>query len=218
MTFGLISLPILALALSGAHDDAPRQARAHVHGVGEAFLLQESDTLFLQVVAPAANFATEDAGPLGLEGLQTADLMDQLISPNSAAGCAFTSVEFEIEELEESAEHDHDHHDEDHEHDAHAEHHDHESDEHAEHHAEHHGETHEDDEHHHDHEEDEHAGHSNILMSLDAVCDHPDRLRDVDFTLFETFSGFDSLQTTFVTVNSATATTLTPDTSSISRP
>ena len=155
------------------------------------------------MVAPAANFATEDAGPLGLEGLQTADLLDQLISPNSAAGCAFTSVEFEIEELEESAEHDHDHHDEGHDHDAH---------------AEHHGETHEDDEHHHDHEEDEHAGHSNILMSLDAVCDHPDRLRDVDFTLFETFSGFDSLQTTFVTDNGATATTLTPDTSSISRP
>ena len=81
-----------------------------------------------------------------------------------------------------------------------------------------HGEDH----HEHDHdahgEHDEHAEHTNILLTYQAVCQQAGKIKSVELTLFDTWSGFDTLNTTFLTDEGANAARLTDTSARIDRP
>ncbi|MAK60374.1 MAG: hypothetical protein CMK09_05305 [Ponticaulis sp.] len=203
MTLPLIAITGLSLLIAGADGDHTRQARAHTHGEGEALIAIEGNELFIQIAAPAANFvsasgsvmtANED-GPLSFEAGDVA-------SVEKGANCSLESLVVENEMLSGGAEHDHGEHDHD-EHD----HSEHDHDEHAGH-----------DEHDHDEHGDDHSGHSNYLLTYEATCANPDKIKSVDFTLFETWSGFEKLRTTFLTDDGSGAKTLTPSSTRMDRP
>ena len=105
----------VVMLLTSSHDDGVRQARAHTHGVGEAVISIESEGVFIEIIAPAANFTSAEYG----------SDFDNLMLENIAlfperAGCTLSSLDVEAEgEDDHSHETDH-HHDEDHDHDEHA--------------------------------------------------------------------------------------------------
>lgn len=185
----------LLLLFTSAHGDEVRHANAHTHGVGEAILTLQGQTLSLQMSAPLANFAgrsdSGDASESGIDNL-AADLVLDL--PESAR-CEINALSAERE----GDEADHHHEDAEHDHDEDAHH-------------------HEDDEHTTDDDHSDHSGHTDIMLTLVANCAKPDKIKDIDFSLFDTWSGFITLKTTFLTETGATAKSLTKSSSSITRP
>lgn len=188
MAIGLLGITLLSLFVASAHDDQPRQAGAHTHGLGEAFILLEGDSLFVQISAPAANFRTPEGEMLTVADLATFDMTETFLSLPNRASCTFTSqaVEEESHEGETEEAHSHDHA--------------------------------QSDAHHHDHDEAPMAEHSNFLVTFEAECDHANRLNEVHFSVFESLPGFERLQTTFMTDNGADATTLSASSPTMSRP
>ena len=209
MPIGLIGITLLSMIAASAHEDTPRQARAHVHGAGEAFILLEGNDLFIQIAAPAANFRTPEGTLLSVADLSSSDMIEDFISLPSRAQCTFQSQQVEQEgyEGEDAGEHGHSH-DASHAHDDghHTEGgHDHHAGEEAEHH-EHHAEA------------TTPVEHANFLVTFEAECERPDRLSSVNFAVFEALPGFETLQTTFMTNGGADATTLSASNPTMSRP
>lgn len=216
MPIGLIGITLLSMIAASAHEDTPRQARAHVHGAGEAFILLEGNDLFIQIAAPAANFRTPEGTLLSVADLSSSDMTEDFLSLPSRAQCTFQSQQVEQEgyEGEDAGEHVHSH-DAPHAHDDghHTEGgHDHEQ----------HGDHHHDEEHadHHEHHAEAAAPveHANFLVTFEAECERPDRLSSVNFAAFEALPGFETLQTTFMTDGGADATTLSASNPAMSRP
>ena len=216
MPIGLLGITLLSLIAASAHDDAPRQARAHTHGAGEAFILLEGNDLFVQIAAPAANFRTPEGALLSVTDLSSFDMTEDFLSLPSRAQCTFQSQQVEQEEYEgeDAGEHGHSHdashtHDDGHhteaghDHEQHADHH--EDDAHADHSA-HHAEA------------AAPVEHANFLVTFEAECERPDRLSSVNFVVFEALPGFETLQTTFMTDGGADATTLSASNATMSRP
>lgn len=207
MPIGLLGITLLSLIAASAHDDAPRQARAHTHGAGEAFILLEGNDLFVQIAAPAANFRTAEGTLLSVADLSSYDMTEDFLSLPSRAQCTFQSQQVEQEgyEGEDAGEHGHSH-DASHAHD-----------------DGHHTEGRHDHEEHADHNE-HHAEvatpveHANFLITFEAECERPDRLSSVNFVVFEALPGFETLQTTFMTDGGADATTLSESNPTMSRP
>ena len=109
---GIIGVVML---LTSSHDDGVRQARAHTHGVGEAVISIESEGVFIEIIAPAANFTSAEYG----SDFDNLMLENIAIFPERAE-CTLSSLDIEAEgEDDHSHETDH-HHDEDHDHDEHA--------------------------------------------------------------------------------------------------
>ncbi|MAP94337.1 MAG: hypothetical protein CMK07_05240 [Ponticaulis sp.] len=198
---------LIMLALNGAHDDAPRQARAHVHGMGEALVVVEGESLFLEISAPKANFVSADGEAITF-GASTELSMsdsafpvsaDDILSLPNSAKCSVSDVTLALETVDggHDAHDDHDAHEHD---DDHAEH-DHDAD-----HADHDDDMH--DEHAHD-DHDEDVGHANILLTLEASCSAVSKMKSLEFTLFETWPGFENLNTTVLTDSATLAETLT---------
>ena len=84
---GIIGVVML---LTSSHDDGVRQARAHTHGVGEAVISIESEGVFIEIIAPAANFTSAEYG----------SDFDNLMLENIAlfperAGCTLSSLDVE---------------------------------------------------------------------------------------------------------------------------
>ena len=207
-----VALPIasLAILLTQAHGDEMRQARAHTHGEGEALISLEGGEFFFQVTAPAANFVTSQGEGISLAAGSALEFRsglfpvepDQIIKLPKSAKCEVSGLTLESEAINGSADDHHEHHDGDHEgHDDHDHDHDHDDHDHDE-----HG----------DH--DEHAGHSNILLTVEAACQKPEKIKSVELTLFQTWAGFENLSTTFLTDDGANAARLTPDSRKIDRP
>lgn len=171
----------LLLLVASAHGDDVRHASAHTHGVGEAILTLQGETLSLQMYAPLANFSGRDetstTSANSIDNL-TADLVVDL--PESA-NCTVSTFQAQIDNG---------------------------TDEH--HHAE--------DQHEADDDHSGHSGHADVLVTLNATCTKPDKIRNITFTLFDTWSGFTTLKTTFLTETGATAKSLTKASSKISRP
>ena len=207
MPIGLLGITLLSLIAASAHDDAPRQTRAHTHGAGEAFILLEGNDLFVQIAAPAANFRTAEGTLLSVADLSSYDMTEDFLSLPSRAQCTFQSQQVEQEgyEGEDAGEHGHSH-DASHAHD-----------------DGHHTEGRHDHEEHADHNE-HHAEvatpveHANFLITFEAECERPDRLSSVNFVVFEALPGFETLQTTFMTDGGADATTLSESNPTMSRP
>ncbi len=217
MPIGLLGITLLSLIAASAHDDAPRQARAHTHGAGEAFILLEGNDLFVQIAATAANFRTAEGTLLSVADLSSYDMTEDFLSLPSRAQCTFQSQQVEQEgyEGEDAGEHGHSHdashaHDDSHHaeagHDHHEQHGDHHQDgEHADH-SDHHAEV------------ATPVEHANFLVTFEAECERPDRLSSVNFVVFEALPGFETLQTTFMTDGGADATTLSASNPTMSRP
>ena len=100
MPIGLIGITLLSMIAASAHEDTPRQARAHVHGAGEAFILLEGNDLFIQIAAPAANFRTPEGTLLSVADLSSSDMIEDFISLPSRAQCTFQSQQVEQEGYE----------------------------------------------------------------------------------------------------------------------
>ncbi|MDF1678948.1 DUF2796 domain-containing protein [Ponticaulis sp.] len=216
MPIGLLGITLLSLIAASAHDDAPRQARAHTHGAGEAFILLEGSDLFIQIAAPAANFRTPEGALLSVADLSGYDMTEDFLSLPARAQCTVQSQQVEQEgyEGEDAVEHGHSH-DASHAHDDghHTEGgHDHEQ----------HGDHHHEGEHADHHENHAEAAtpveHANFLVTFEAECERPDRLSSVNFAVFEALPGFETLQTTFMTDGGADATTLSASNPTMSRP
>lgn len=214
MSPALLAIASLAFFMAQAHDgDHVRQARAHVHGVGEALISLEGNDFFFQVTAPGANFATADGGAVSMEdttklsfssGLFPVEPSD-IVSLPSSAKCEVVEITLEAETVGGGDEdHDHDHHEDnaDHDHDEHHTEHEHDED-----HAEHA-----------DHDHDDHSGHTDMLLTYQAECARPEKIKSVNLSLFDTWSGFESLNTTFLTDDGATSATLAPESTKIDRP
>ena len=207
MPIGILGITFLSLIAATAHDDTPRQARAHVHGTGEAFVLLEGNSLFIQIAAPAANFRTPSGTVLSVPELNELDLAETFVNLPARARCSFSNTTVEQESLEGDHSHERADHEHEHEHEGHDHEHDH-HDESSEH-------EHSD---HHDHDDDHMTEHANFLVTLEGNCEHPNRLDSVNFEVFDSLPGFENLQTTFMTDNGADARTLTESAATISRP
>ena len=111
MPIGLIGITLLSMIAASAHEDTPRQARAHVHGAGEAFILLEGNELFIQIAAPAANFRTPEGRLLSVADLSSSDMTEDFLSLPSRAQCTFQSQQVEQEgyDGEDAGEHGHSH-------------------------------------------------------------------------------------------------------------
>lgn len=203
-----VALPIASLAIlfAQAHGDEMRQARAHTHGEGEALISLEGSEFFFQVTAPAANFVTSQGEGISIAAGSALEFRsglfpvepDQIIKLPKSARCEVSGLKLESEAISGDADDHHEHQDGDHEgHDDHA-HDEHDHDEHGDH--------------------DEHAGHSNILLTYEATCQKPEKINSVELTLFQTWSGFENLSTTFLTDDGANAARLTSGSSKIDRP
>lgn len=193
-----VALPIasLALLLAQAHGDEMRQARAHTHGEGEALISLEGDEFFFQVTAPAANFVTPTGQGISLEAGTTLEFgssafpvePEEIVKLPKSAKCDVSVLTLESEAIGGASDHHHEHDDDAHE--------GHEADD----------------------EHDDHAGHANILLTYEATCLKPEKINSVELTLFQTWSGFENLSTTFLTDDGANAARLTSGSSKIDRP
>ncbi|MAT35910.1 MAG: hypothetical protein CMK06_12365 [Ponticaulis sp.] len=199
MSPALLGLSGLFLVLTTAHEEAPRQAQAHTHGLGEAFVTLEGKDLAIQIAAPSANFVTKDGATADTDALTLTGEM--IVSLPRSAKCDVTDISVESEAIS-TPDSEHEHADMDHDHADH-DHHDADEDVH--------------DQHEHEHEDD-HAGHSNLLVSLEAQCDNPDKLNRVELKVFETWAGFDTLDTTFLTPEGVNTARLSSGNTKIERP
>ena len=229
MSPALLAIASLPFLMTQAHDgDHVRQARAHVHGVGEALISLEGNDFFFQVTAPGANFVSADGGALSMEdatklsfssGLFPVEPSD-IVSLPSSAKCEVVEITLEVEAVG-GGDEDHDHADHDeHDHDEHHAEHDEDHDEHHAKHNEDHDEHDHDADHaeHADHDQDDHSGHTDMLLTYQAECARPERIKSVELSLFDTWSGFESLNTTFLTDDGAASATLTAQSTKIDRP
>lgn len=196
----VISTAIVLALPAAAHEDDIRHAGAHVHGKGEAFISLSGTRLTFDLTAPKANFALADGGFANASGENMPALAD-LISVTPAAKCEQESLKIEVLTIGGTEHEGHDDHDEDHQ-------------EHADDHDEH--MDHDDEDGHHD--EDDHTGHQDFLLSGKMTCAAPDKLKSVELTLFETFTGFESLNVVFTTDDDMLATTLGPNKTKVNRP
>ena len=205
MSLSIFALAGLSFILTSADGEHTRQARAHTHGVGEALVAIEGNEFFVQISGPAANYITSDGAGLSVEEGKPFKFADDgfpfaasdVVSFATSAKCETETLMVERESLSGGEDHDaHEHEDHDsHDHEDHDEH------------------DHDD----HDHAED-HSGHSNILLTYEAHCESVDKIKAVDFKIFETWAGFETLETTFLTDDGSTATKLTSSKTSIDRP
>ena len=102
----------LIMLTTAAHDDGVRQARAHTHGVGEAVISIESEGVFIEIIAPAANFTSAEYG----SDFDNLTLENIAIFPDRA-GCSLTTLNVGSEgEEDHSHEADHHHDEGDHHH------------------------------------------------------------------------------------------------------
>lgn len=200
-----LSASILLAAPASAHEQEVRSAGAHVHGKGDAFLSLTGDVLSFDLSAPKANFTLANGDTPDYSGTDLPAFSD-LIDISDKAGCELQTISVEemiIGQSEGKHDHadDHDNYDDD-------EHHDHDTqEEHADHDADDEHEMHED-----------HAGHMDYLLSMSLKCKKPEQIRKVDFTLFETYNGFEEVNLIFEAGDDMIATTLDAKKTSVERP
>lgn len=229
MSLSIFALAGLSFILTSADGEHTRQARAHTHGVGEALVAIEGNEFFVQISGPAANYITSDGAGLSVEEGKPFKFADDgfpfaasdVVSFATSAKCETETLMVERESLSGGEDHDaHEH--EDHDSHDHEDHDEHDHDEHHEDHDEHDHDAHHEDHDEHDHDDHDHAedhsGHSNILLTYEAHCESVDKIKAVDFKIFETWAGFETLETTFLTDDGSTATKLTSSKTSIDRP
>lgn len=191
-----LSASILLAAPASAHEQEVRSAGAHVHGKGDAFLSLTGNVLSFDLSAPKANFTLANGEMPDYSGTELPAFSD-LIGISDKAGCELRTISIEEMVIGQS-EGTHDHAD-DHDHDTQEEHADHDADD------EH--EMHED-----------HAGHMDYLLSMSLECKKPEQIRKVDFTLFETYNGFEEVNLIFEAGDDMIATTLDAKKTSVERP
>lgn len=214
---GLSASLMLAVPAS-AHEQEVRSAGAHVHGKGDAFLSLTGDILSFDLSAPKANFMLASGEMPDYSGADLPAFSD-LIGISDKAGCELQTISIEemvVGQSDGTHEHadDHDHHNDEEAHEHHEDHDDHEAHEHHEEHDDH--DAHE---HHEEHEgHDDHAGHMDYLLSMSLQCKKPEQIRKIDFTLFETYSGFEEVNLIFEAGDDMIATNLNSKKTSVDRP
>lgn len=210
---GLSASLILAIPAS-AHEQEVRSAGAHVHGKGDAFLSITGDILSFDLSAPKANFMLADGNLADFSGSDLPSYSD-LIGLPEKAGCVLASMD--VEAIVNGQDHDHDEDAEMHDHESDSDDAHHGEDDDHENHDDH--EMHEEDSEHADHSaHDEHAGHADYLISLSLSCKKPEHIRNVEFTFFETYTGFNEVNLIFAVEDDMIATTLDSKKTKVDRP
>jgi hypothetical protein len=193
-----LSCVLLAgIAVAQAHEEG-REHAAHEHGVARLDIAVEKSSVDIDLDSPAVNFVGFEHEPGDSKEKATLDKAvadlnqgDKLMAFSPAAQCTQKRARVTSGLLDHEEEMDHDHAaKEEHHHDDEAKH--------------DHGEEGDADEH--DHE------HSDINVTWELTCAHPESLREVDFSaLFRRFPGTHKLRVQAALPGGQTATELTPD-------
>lgn len=174
ITFG----PLVSMLVMG---EAQRQHRAHVHGAGKLNLVQEGNQVHIELEIPGMDvvgFEHEARTAPQKQAVKDAvTVLEQgaaLFQVNAEAKCTFDKAEIETAMMDDDeGEHGHE------------------------------GEKHKDDDHHKDekHTEEGEESHSEFHAKYVFQCASPEKLQQLQVTLFDKFKGAESLQVQFVTAH-----------------
>jgi hypothetical protein len=195
LTVWILALAIM-LAITSSKTEAGEQRHhdAHVHGIAHLNAAVEGSRLHMEFTSPAANIVgfeheprtqeQKDAVKNVIEKLEDGSKLF-LLSPEAQCRLSKSSVKTDIEHAA-----------------GHDEHADHEKDE-------HHGKSEEKDHKHHEEGEDEHARHSEFEAEYQFVCQHPEKLSQVDVMLIQAFPGIEHIEVQLLTGTKQSAQELT---------
>lgn len=191
---------VLAVAFSKTRAGEQRHHDAHVHGIAHLNAAVEGADIHLEFISPAANIVGFEYQPRTPEqkdavkkATETLEDGSKLFIPSPEAQCRLltSSVSTDIK------------HDAGHDEDAHHEkEHDHEKDA-------HHGKDEDKDHKPHEEGEDEHARHSEFEAEYRFVCQHPEKLSQVDVMLIQAFPGIEHIEVQLLTETKQSAQELT---------
>ncbi|ETX05383.1 DUF2796 domain-containing protein [Candidatus Entotheonella palauensis] len=160
--------------------EAQRQHRAHVHGAGKLNLVQEGSQVHIELELPGMDVAgfehkarTASQKQAVKDAVTALEQGSALFRMNAEAKCTFDKAEIEVSMMDDDGEGEHGHE----------------------------GDKHQDDDHHRD---EKHAGevgesHSEFHAEYVFQCASPEKLQQLQVTLFDTFKGAENLQVQFVT-------------------
>ncbi|WP_162045482.1 zinc uptake protein ZrgA [Vibrio taketomensis] len=202
------------LSTSAFAQDDFRQHDAHVHGVVEFNIAQDSNELLVEITAPGADVVGfEHAPETDAQKQALTQAIAQLKQPQQiltlapAAKCDVEHIAVN-HTLGHSEHHDHDH---DHDHDHHDDHQHHNHQEkHADHHDEHHGHEGLDD--HADHEK---GGHGEFTIEYHYQCGDINKLNAIETTWFSQFPSTEKVHANVLTDTAQTAVELSPSSTEI---
>ena len=202
------ALTISALSALSLAFSASVRAQQHVHDQGEVFISQDNNQWLVMFTLPAVNALGFEHAP---ETPKELTRVKQLVADIERAtpilkvdeGCSLDIVEHNLADLIVEVEHTF-------EHNGHNEHgHKHDHDEHN--HDKHDHDKHDHDEHeheHHDHDDHEES-HLDVEMSFQYTCQSPQF--SIDFAVFDSASGLETLDAQWITQTGQGAQTVTPN-------
>jgi len=197
LAVSILTLAImLAAASSRARAGEQRHHDAHVHGIAHLNAAMEGTSLHLEFTSPAANIVGFEHQPRTQEqkdGVRKAkeklEEGSKLFIPPAEAQCRLSKSSIKTD-IEHDAKHEHEHEGE-HEKDAH------------------HEKGDDDDHEHHKVNEDGHSRHSEFEAEYRFVCQHPEKLSQVDVMLIQAFPGIEHIEVQLLTGTKQSAQELT---------